>query len=154
MGYTIIDLLEKIIIIEQKGYEMYKAITLMEDIDEKIKVVARILASEEERHMQLYKKLKNEIKAETIPSIDFDIYDKASNLINSFRYPHSEHMVDIQQLLRFALDFEEQSISLLISIRGLLVRGSDSAGTLSYNVLAGIIKEEQKHIENIERFLH
>ena len=109
--YTVIDLLDRLILIEQKGAEMYRLISIMEDIDEKIKVVARILASEEKRHEQIYKDYRDAIDERDLPFIDFDIYDKASNLINNFRYPVSEKMKDIEELLYFALDFEKQSMS-------------------------------------------
>lgn len=151
--YTIIDLLGKLIVIEQKGYEMYRLISMMTDIDENIKVVARILASEEKKHAQTYKKLKDKVEKDEVPPIDFSIYDQASNLISSFRYPISGHIKDIEQLLHFALDFEEQGISLVISIQGLLIRQSGDTSSVTYEVLSQIIQEEKKHIDNIERFL-
>ena len=151
--YTVIDLLEKLINIEQKGYEMYKLISHMVDIDENIKVVARILASEEKRHVQLYESLKVRAEKMELPIIPFDIYDQASNLISSFRYPVSGHIKDIEELLHIALVFEEQSISLVISIQGLVVRETGDSSSVTYKVLTQIIEEEKKHIENIERFL-
>lgn len=151
--YTIIDLLDKLIVIEQKGYKMYKLISHMEDIDENIKVVARILASEEKKHAEEYKKIKEVVEKGEIPPIDFSIYDQASNLISSFRHPISGHIKDVEQLLHFALDFESQSVSLTLSIQGLLIKGSGDSSSVTYQVLTQIIQEEQKHIENIERFL-
>lgn len=62
-------------------------------------------------------------------------------------------MKDIEELLKFALDFEKQTLSLVLSIQGLLIRDSADSGTVTYNVLSEIVKEEKKHIENIERFL-
>ncbi len=151
--YTVVDLIEKLIIIEEKGYEIYRLISLMEDIDTNITVVARILASEEKRHAQLYKDLRAKVEEGEIPVIDFAIYDQASNLLSSFRYPSLGHIEDIEQLLKFALDFEKQTISLVLSIQGLLIRESADAATVTYDVLTEIVKEERKHIENIERFL-
>ncbi len=151
--YTVIDLIEKIIIIEQKGHEIYRLISLMDDIDKNIKVVARVLASEEKRHAKIYQDLKEEVEKEDVPCIDFGTYDKASNLISSFRYPISGHIKDIEQLLKFALDFEEQTISLVLSIQGLLIRDSADSASVTYDVLTQIIEEEKKHIKNIERFL-
>lgn len=151
--YTVVDLIEKLIVIEEKGHEIYRLISLMEDIDTNIKVVARILATEEKRHAQIYKKLKNKVEKSEIPAIDFGVYDQASNLISSFRYPISGHIKDIEQLLNFALDFEEQTVSLVLSIQGLLIRESGDSATVTYDVLTEILEEEKKHIENIERFL-
>ncbi len=152
--YNIVDLLDKLIILEQKGSEMYRLISIMEGLDKKIKVVARVLANEEKRHEQIYRNYKDKIEKMDLPFIDFDIYDKASNLINNFNYPVSENMKDIQELLSFALDFEKQSISLIISIQGLLIRDTNDSSSITYKVLTQIIKEEEKHIEDIERFIH
>lgn len=151
--YTIIDLLDKLIATEKKGYEMYHLISQMEDIDDHIKLVAKILASEEQRHAKVYEAIKTKINHDDLPCIDVGIYDQASNLINNFRYPTLGHIKDIKQLLHFALEFEEQGISLVMSIQGLLIKESTDSATVTYDVLSQVIKEEHKHIENIEKFL-
>lgn len=151
--YTIIDLLDKVIAIEEKGYEMYTLISKLEGIDANIKVVARILAAEEKRHAQVYRDIKAKAEQGDTPSIDFGTYDKASNLFNNFKYPVTSHLKDIDELLHFALDFEEQGISLVMSIRGLLIQESTDSATVTYEVLSQVIEEEEKHIENIENFL-
>lgn len=154
MGYNIVDILDKLIIIEKKGYIIYHAISQMENVEEKIKVVARILADQEARHVQLYKKIKKITEKGDMPAIDFDIYDQASQLISGYTTPPSVHMVDIQQLIRFALDFEKQNLALVMRIQGLLVRGLGGEESVSYKVLTEIIKEEQKHIQDLEGFIH
>lgn len=151
--YTIIDLLDKFIVIEEKGCKIYKEISQKEDIDENIKVVARILASEEKKHAAIYEKIKVKVEEGEIPPIDFDIYDKSSNLISSYIYPIPGHIKNRDLLLRFAIDFEKQTISLIMSIQGLLIKESGDSATITYDVLTQILKEEEKHIENIERFL-
>lgn len=152
--YTIIDLLDKIIQIETRGFEMYEYISLRTDIDPKIKTVARILALEEKRHAKMYTHIKNKIPLGELTPIDFDIYDQASKLINNFRTPDAQYLASIEELLRFASDFEKQSISLVLSIQGLLVREAEDSDSITYKTLSEIIKEEEKHIENIENFLH
>jgi len=152
-GYTILDILDKLIVLEEKGYKMYHTISLREDIDERIKMVARILADQESRHMQLYKKIKEITEERELPSIDFDIYDQASQLLSNFIHPNALHIEDIQQLLQFALDFEKQNLALVMSIQGILVRGLNANSSVTYNVLTEVIEEERKHIEDIERFI-
>lgn len=154
VGYSIIDILEKLIILEKKGYDMYLAISQLENIDEKIKVVARILADQEARHIELYKKIKKITEAGEVPSIDFDLYDQASQLISAYVSPLTTHMDDIQELLRFALDFEKQNLALVMRIQGLLVRGPGGKDSVSYKVLSAIIQEEKKHIRDIGGFRH
>ena len=155
LGYNIIDILDKLIVIEQKGHTIYKAISQKENVDEKIKVVARILADQETRHMASYKRIRKLTAEEgEMPAIDFDIYDQASQLISGYMSPPSVHMADIQQLLKFALDFEKQGLALLMRIQGLLVRGKESEGSINYSVLTEIIEEEKKHINDLEGFIH
>ena len=154
MGYNIVDILDKLIMIEQKGYAIYERISQMENVDEKIRVVARILADQEIRHMVSYKRIRKLTKKGDMPSIDFDIYDQASQLISGHILPPSVHMADIQQLLKFAIDFEKQGLALLMRIQGLLVRGAEAEGSINYNVLSEIIKEEKKHIKDLEGFIH
>lgn len=153
MGYTVIDILDKLIIIEKKGYEMYHGISMLETIDEKIKVVARILADQELKHMSLYQKIKETVEKGVVPSIDFDLYDQASQLLSSAMQPSLINIVDIKQLLEFSLDFEEQNLALVIRIQGLLVRMVDKEKSVSYQVLTEIIREEKRHIREIRNFI-
>ncbi|HHT98077.1 MAG TPA: hypothetical protein GXZ90_09325 [Clostridiales bacterium] len=152
-GYTILDILDKLIVIEEKGYKMYDTIYLREDIDEKIKLVAKILAAQELKHIQLYKRIKKTTEEGELPSIDFDIYDQASQLLSNFLHPVLLDVENIKELLRFSLDYEKQNLALIITIQGLLVRGLDGSNSVTYNVLGEIIEEQQKHIQNIEGFI-
>lgn len=152
-GYNILDILDKLIVIEEKGYHMYHSITLREDVNERVKVVARILTDQETKHMRLYKQIKAITEAGDLPSIDFDIYDQASQLLFNFIHPTLLHITDIQQLLQFALDYEKQNLALVMSIQGLLVRGLGGSSSVTYNVLTKIIEEEKKHIRDIESFI-
>lgn len=151
--YNIIDLLDKIIKIKEKTHDIYKTISVMNNIDENIKVVARILATQERRHILSCKSFRGRILEKPIPTIDFDIYDKASNLMSGFMFPDPGHIKDINQLLSFALDFENQSMSLLMSIQGLLIRESEEKSTVTYDVLSKLIQQQKTHIINIENFL-
>lgn len=153
-GYTILDILDRLIIMGKKGYNVYHTISLNEDMDEKIRVVARILIGRKSSHMQMYKKIRKITKKKELSSIDFDIYDQASQMISNFRYPTLSEIDDIQHLLQFALNFEKQNLALVMSIQGLLVRGLEGNSSISYHVLTEIIEEEKKHIRDIERFTH
>ena len=153
IGYTILDILAKLIMIEKRGYDIYHSISLREEIDERLRMVARILKDQESKHMDLYKKIKKTAEKDVLPSIDFDIYDQASQLLSNFTPPSSLHIMNIQQLLQFAHNFEKQNLALVISIQGLLVRGPNVQGSITYNVLTQIIEEGKKHIKNIERFI-
>lgn len=152
-GYTILDILDKLMMIKEKGYKMYHAISLRKDIDENIKLVAKILGDQESKHIQLYKNIKKRTEEGQLPSIDFDIYDQVSQLLSNFLHPILLDVEDIQQLLQFSLDYGKQNLALVMSIQGLLVRGLDGSSSVTYNVLTEIIEYEQKYIQDIEGFI-
>lgn len=154
MAYTIIDLLDKFILIENTGYEMFMNISKSESLDEKIKMLARIFANEEKKHIEIYKNLKEEIKNENNIDIDFAIYDKASKM--AFQFLNNNRIADLKDrkdILELSLNFEKENLALVLSIQGLLVKDQKDANTEKYRALDEIIREEQKHIKNIEAFL-
>ncbi|WP_432402147.1 hypothetical protein [Wukongibacter sp. M2B1] len=155
MAYTIIELLDKLILIEKNGYDMFINIAVNERLKDKIKMIARIFANEEKRHGEMYKKLKEEISHENNIEIGFEIYDKASKL--AFQFLNNDRTANLENekdILEFSLNFEKENLALILSIQGLLVREQRDANTEKYRVLDKIISEEQKHIRNIEDFLY
>lgn len=154
MPYNVTDLLEKFIAIEKNGYDLYLKIASGKGLDEKIKVMARVLAREEKRHMELYKKIGKNIgtNAEN-HRIGVDIYDKASKLFMDFSRRHSS--IDVnnpRELLQYALDFERENLAIALSVQGFLVTNQEDVKTEVYKILSEIIKEEEKHVRNIEMF--
>lgn len=153
MPYTIVDLLDKFIIIEQNGYEMFLKIAGLDNIPANIKTIAKVFAKEELRHIELYKNLKDEISGRTDIELGFDIYDKASKLISEFLKVFQQSKTEnIKEILEFSLDFEKENLALLLSIQGLLV-SSDNSQSKSYKVFSEIINEELIHVENVNYFI-
>lgn len=154
MAYTIKDLLDKFILIEKNGYDMFINIAKSESSNEKMKTIARVFANEEKRHREMYKNLKEAIINENNIEIDFQIYDKASKLalqfLNNDRITNPQNL---KELLIFSLNFEKENLALVLSIQGYLVKEQKDASTEKYKVLDEIIREEQKHIKSIEAFL-
>lgn len=153
VGYNIIDIINKFIDMEKNAFKMYRKIANMEGIVDRIKAVAKVLEKEEERHIQIYQNLSEELKNREICPIDFYTYDQISNLMAGFIYPDFHQVSDVKQLLEMALDFEKQSLALILRIQGLLVRQLDDIETVSYNALKILVEEEQKHIKALEAFL-
>lgn len=154
MAYTVIDLIDKFILIEQGGYEMFIKMASVEGTQERIKTLCRVFANEEKRHGEVYKKLKSEISGEPDLEVDFSIYDKASKFIYEFinsNRPVSD--LDTRGMLEFCLSFEKENLALAISIQGILANEKKGIGTKVYDALTEIISEEEKHIKNIEAFL-
>lgn len=152
MAYTIVDLLDKIISIEEMAKKMYVDLSDKYKNDISTKTILNILVREEERHISYYKEIKKEcVKPEPI---DFHLYDKASFLFNQFKgniiAPKLENH---EELLKFAVDFEKKNVAFLIDIRGRLVTNVEDIDKPMYKILDKVIEEEKKHVENLEQFL-
>ncbi len=154
MAYTIIDLIDKFILIERSGYEMFMRMAADEGTEERIKTLARVFAKEEERHVETYTNLREEIAAEADIEIDLRIYDRVTKFIYEFiNNNKAVSNLDIKGMLEFCLEFEKENLALVISVQGIFVNEKKGADNKCYNVLTEIIHEEEKHIKNIEFFL-
>lgn len=154
MAYTIIDLIDKFILIEQSGYEMFMKMAAGEDTQERTKTLCRVFANEEKRHIEIYKQLKEDIAGESDIEIDFRIYDKVTKFIYEFiNNNKSVGNPDIKGMLEFCLEFEKENLALAMSVQGVFVNEKTGTDSKIYNVLGEIIGEEEKHIKNIEVFL-
>ncbi len=153
MGYTVVDLLDKFISIEQAGYELYMKIANEAAVPERVKVIARVFALEENRHVEIYKNLKERVKDDSDIVIDFSVYDRASKLISDIAsFTRYFSFKDTSELIYFCLNFEEENLALLIIIQGILIQSKDDEKTTKYKVLTELIQEEQKHVQDVSVF--
>ncbi|MGO5093770.1 hypothetical protein [Clostridium sp. LCP25S3_F10] len=147
MGYTIIDIIDNLIYIEKKGYNMFKEIS-KSCKDSKVSIVAKTIANQENKHIQYYENLKENIETLDKEDIDFFIYDKVSARIQQFKFNMNiTEMTNIKELINFSIDFEKENLALLIDIQGQLIRKETDTNMLTYNVIEKIINEEKKHIQ-------
>lgn len=154
MAYTIVDLLDKFISIEQAGYKMYTEIAKTDNVENKIKTIAKIFAMEEKKHIEVYKSLKKSMEKEPDIEVDFFIYDKASTLIYQFtKLNKVPDTTSPKRLLEYCLSFEKDNLALLLSIKGILIKSKADEESINYKILSKLISEEQKHVENIKCFI-
>ncbi len=153
VGYTIVDLLDKFIAIEQAARELYTKVANGDAVPERVKVIARVFAIEENRHIESFKNLKERVKKNSDIVIDFSIYDRASKLISDFaKFTNNLSVKNTSELIDFFLNFEEENLAMLIIIQGILVKSKEDEETTVYKVLTELIKEEKKHIEEVSVF--
>lgn len=153
--YTILDLLDKFIDIEESSYKIYDNIVKTENIPQPIRTMAGVLAREEIRHVKIYKNLKVELEEKDGLEIDFELYDRIHKVVSDFKRRMADLQInDINDLLKYALDFEKDNLAMVISVQGILVRKLEDEETKPYEALTKLIKEEQGHIANIERFIY
>lgn len=154
MAYTIVDLLAKLVSIEQNACNMYKNMAFMDTGSfPAFKTVANILAIEEERHVIVYKKLMDEAGSFSDIELDLSLYDKASELIQEFKKRIAIPVaIDNKSIIEFALEFEKKNLALLLDVRGRWVRKPEDAEGTVYMTLTDLIIEEEKHVKNLEPF--
>lgn len=155
MGYTIIDIIDKLIMIKMKTREIYLNISHMNREDKAFNLVAIALTKVQEKHIEYYEGLKGKI-GKYIKGIDFLIYDKISFLIDEYK-----NRVDIlevnpknmEEILNLALDFEKKNSALIIDIQGRLVKKEVDVQTKTHSILSEMIKKEQKYLDDLKNII-
>lgn len=152
--YTIIDIINKIIEIDEKSVEIYKLLQKNLTLRDQARLVAGVFLREEERHINTYKLIKKQIEDPEITQIDFDIYDSISKILTAFKKELDYiEKFDVREILMWALNYKQKHLAVVIRIQGLLVRRAEDAEGISYRTLTKIIEEEKKHVKMIEAFL-
>ncbi len=151
MAYTLVDLLDKLIFIEEKGYEMFMEIAEAHPDQEKIKTLVKVFANEEKRHAATYEILKNKLKENTLHELDIALYDKAVKFIyDFFKLERTPRIENIRDVLEYCLDFEKENLALVTIVHGTLFKEGDKE---SQEIFSSILEEEKKHVQNIKAFL-
>lgn len=147
MNYTILDILEKLVNIEENALNIYVQIaeTIKND-SLRISIVAKTIAKQEQRHIEYYKNLMHDLDGKLTETIDFYLYDKAAKLlfefINNIQPPQVNN---VKQLLKFALEFERSNIGLLLDVQGRLIGKADDVNNNTYKIISMVIREEKEH---------
>lgn len=155
MAYTIFDLIQKLIDIEKDALEIYKKIEeKSKNESQVISIVARAIEKEEQKHIEYYEKLKSDLNEELNESIDFYLYDRVAKLLFEFRSRIQLPKIDnVQDLIKYSLEFEKNNIGLLLDIQGRLLEKIDDVNNNVYKVISTIIEEEKKHEKMFEQLL-
>lgn len=152
--YTICDVIEKLILIEQDAKKMYFRIADKSKNYIMLNAMAKTLANEEAKHINFYEGLKNNLKDEENIEIDVFLYDKVVKLLYEFRSNIIEReFQDVQELIKHAWEFEKKNTALLLDIQGRLVLNLQDASKVSYGVISKLIEEEKEHEKELEVYL-
>jgi hypothetical protein len=154
MGYTIADIMNKLLEIEESGRNFYLKLAAKQAHNINLASVAQILAKEKERHIALYSHLIDRPQLLEDMEISFDIYDRAAKLLSeSYGFRKSPQAQDAKELIHWALSFEKENLALVLSIRGILVQTPEDIQSHAYHILSEVIREEEKHISSLEQFI-
>lgn len=152
MGYTIIDILDKAILIQNKQVEIFQIIAHENNNITVIKLLSKILIEKACKIRDYYNDLKNNIsKRNDIEELDIMIYDKISFLINEFNTRiYIPSITCAKEYLLFTRDLTKDIYSLFIDIQGRLVNNFCSNSQFTYNILSKIISCLDEHIEDFD----
>jgi hypothetical protein len=152
--YTIIDLIDKLSKIDEEQYYLYLSISENTNIDNNLKIMAKVLFNEEKKHLLIFQELKENSSIYSDIEIDFATYDRSVELIYEFSKIKSRiPIINVHELFKAALIFEKENLSLLLIVQGLLIKSYTDIESRNYIILSKIIEEEQKHIDSIESIL-
>ena len=164
MGYNIIDILNKSIIIEENKRKIFKKI-INEDSLNLIKselirlrliVLVKTFLKDIDRVIDYYEELKNRINISSIEEIDFRTYDKIAFLMNE--YDNKIKYMDLDEIspkeyVDITLDLTKDKYALLIDIQGRLYNNTNDNKSSTYEVLTNLINHTDNHIKVIENIV-
>jgi hypothetical protein len=154
MGYNVVDLIDKAINIAGRRKNIFENIGEQKSDIPSIKIMSKVLAKEVDKTIQYYETLKKEIGDSELEEIDFGIYDKLSFLINEFNKKIYVFEVNsVREYLKFSIDLQKDTYSLLIDIQGRFVKNTSDMHTKTYMILSDIISNIEGHIATLENTL-
>ncbi len=154
MGYNIIDLIDKAITITIRRRAIYEDIVNDKYVSPRIEIMSKVFIKETNETILYYKKLKSEIADKNPEDINFGIYDKMSFLINEFnKKTYITKTTNVREYLKFSLDLERDTFSLLLDLQGRFVKNEDDIRSKTYKILSRIIENKTKQIEMLETVL-
>lgn len=147
MAYTILDILEKLVVIEEYAYEIYTRIEEATKAEApRISLVAKTIAKQEQKHIDGYKGLIKNLDGKLEETIDSYLYDKVAKVLLEFnKHIEFPKVSNFKDLIKFALELEKSTVGLLLSIQGKLLEKMDDVHNAVYKIISIIIKEEKKH---------
>lgn len=153
MAYNALDLIDKAIDIVNNKLNIYKRILMEEDLNIMV-LVRNAFIKECEKSILYYKELKRKLQDKELEEIDFVVYDKISFLINEFNGKHYNGKVkNIKELKEFTLNYEKDTLALLIDIQGRLIKKESDINSIAYEVLNKIIKKKEEYIGNLKEYI-
>ena len=155
MGYNIIDIIDKGIVIANKRKSILEKVVKENTDMSSLDVVSKALIKGIDKNIQYYETLKKEAGDTEFEEIDFVTYDKISFLISEFTKKICvPEIKNVRDYLRFSLELERDVYSLLVDIQGRFVKSTSDIHTKTYKILSDIIDNKRKRIEILQKTLH
>ncbi|MBE6064693.1 hypothetical protein [Clostridium cochlearium] len=153
MAYTALDLLDKIIYVEEKKKSMCGIRLEKIKNNTRIYVLVKVLIKNINENIEFNKKLRKEIEKTEMEEIDFVVYDKISFLIDEFSNKIvAPDVFNIKDIFKSCLEFQKDILALYIYIQGKVVQKQADVGTSTYKVLNTMIAKKKKELKELEDF--
>jgi rubrerythrin len=155
VAYTVGDIIEKLILIEEAGMKVYKTIAeKYRSTHPSISIVANTLYKEEKKHIDYYEAIRRDIEKYKNEEIEFYLYDKAAKLLYEYmQRVQVPELRNVRELLDYAITFEKNNIGLLLDIQGRLVQSPQDIVKFSYEIITRMIEEEKSHEKQLQKIL-
>lgn len=154
MGYNIVDLIDKAINITTSRKIIYENISKEKYVTPRIKIMSMVFIKEADKMILYYEDLKKEVANHNPEDINLGIYDKMSFLINEFnKKVYVTKTSTVREYLKFSLDLEKDTFSLLLDLQGRFVKDEDDIHTKTYKILSCIIQNKAKQVTMLETVL-
>lgn len=148
--YDIRDVLRKGVAVTEKKRQEY--LKLQENIgDLRMRILIGVFIKEINRDISNINRLIDSITDSIAESIEFDVFDKISSLVNQFTRTIAP--IDIKErkpLVRYILEQEKATYALLVDIQGRMVT-SRSSVSIAYYVLLELIDDKRAYIEELSK---
>lgn len=157
MSYNIIDIIDKVIKINQDRIKIYKEYLEEINISEiyhktRYLIIIRAILKSIEKENEYYRGLKNKDLNLENQDINILVYDKISFLMEEFKNSMNGcTCCELKDLIPCFIDMEKRMLALLINIQGRLVIETKDTESLAYVILGEMIEERRKVIEKLYR---
>jgi len=148
--YDIRDVLRKGVTVTEKKRQEY--LKLQENSgDVRMRILIGVFIKEINRDISNINRLIDSITDPIAESIEFDVFDKISSLVNQFT--RTIVPIDIKErkpLVSYILEQEKATYALLVDIQGRMVT-SRSSVSIAYYVLLELIDGKREYIEELSK---
>lgn len=154
MGYSIVDIIDKVIKVAERRKSLYVSIGEKNNSNPSIIVMSKVLVREADKTIEYYEQIKREISDTELEEIDFYKYDKMSFLIDDFYKRLIEVQIEnTKEYLRNLLEVEKDIYAVFIDVRGRFVNKASDTETRTYEILSKIINNKGKNIKELEKVI-
>lgn len=156
MGYSVIDILEKVIMLENKiQNNINEAIDLNSKNVNMLNALSKVLKKESDKRVKIFNSIVDENKNKDLAEIDFMSYDKISFLFNEYNQKMMYRKVDNpKEYLIYAKDLALEKYSLLVDIQGRLMNNTQDNFSNTYDVLTELIKNTENQIDTFKKVIN